>query len=412
MKTNFLSAALLLLVAFTFQISKAADISGKVLYQGDINRPIGSVLVTLKNIDNNTVQTYQSENDGSYHFSNLVNGNYVITGTTSIAGGGTTYYDATLVFLHLAGFYEFTPIQTLAADVNGSGNVTWGDYTLIIKHILKGTAFPAGPWKFETATFPVSNLKSAAVDPKSLGGTCSGDVGGAFVPQLNNTPALPIAQEGTIEVNGSEPFTTTISTQSALSITGAGIIINYPSELLKIESIEFKGADYEYNIEDGQISLVWGNPTMSPVNFGEGETFITIHGSGTSAFKPGMNAYVSLGGNTSLINAANTEETNLKFASPIIKYGKPSLKLTNYPNPFTNSTKLSIFSPEEGNATIEVYSTTGQLVKNISAGVINAGTHEIDLDATQLAKGNYICKLRIQSANSELTNTIRLVKAK
>jgi len=412
MKNHFLFVALLLLASFTTQISNAQTVSGKVLYQGDINRPIGSVVVTLKNIDNNTVKTYETENDGSYAFSGLNSGNYVVTGTTSIAGGGVTYYDATLVFLHLAGFIEFTPMQLLAADVNGSGNVTWGDYSLIVKHILKGTPFPAGPWRFETATFPVSNLKSADYNPKTLGGTCSGDVGGAFVPSRYNIPALPIEQDGTIEVSGSAPFTTRIVTNTELSITGAGIIINYPSDLLSIESIEFKGVDYEYNIEDGQIRLVWGNPNMSPVEFSEGETFVTIHGISTSAFKAGMTANVSLDGNTSLMSATNTEVSNLKFASPLIKYGIPSLRMNNYPNPFVNSTKLSIFSPEGGNATIEVYSTTGQLVKRFSAGIINAGYHEIDIDASQLAKGNYICKLRIQCERTELTNTIRLLKAK
>jgi hypothetical protein len=412
MKNHFLFTAFLFWALILTQTSKAGDITGKVLYQGDINRPIGSVIVTLKNTDNNSIQTYKSENDGSYHFSDLANGNYVVTGTTSIAGGGITYYDATLVFLHLAGLYEFTPIQILAADVNGSGNITWGDYNLIIKHILKGTPFPVGPWKFQSAAFPISNLKTVGVDPKTLGGTCSGDVGGAFIPQLHNTPAMPIALDGEINVASGESFTTRILTQNALSITGAGLIINYPSDLLQIESVEFKGTDYEYDIQDGQIRLVWGNPTMDAVNFGEGETLITIHGVSTSAFQPGMNANISMDGNTSLMSASNTELTNLKFATPLIKYGKQSLRLNNYPNPFTNTTKLSISSPEEGNATVEVYSTTGQLVKKISLGVLNAGYHEVDLDASQMSKGNYICKLRIQSESSEFTNSIRLLKAK
>jgi hypothetical protein len=412
MKNHSLFTAFLFWALILTQTSKAGDITGRVLYQGDINRPIGSVIVTLKNTDNNSIQTFKSENDGSYHFSNLANGNYIVTGTTTIAGGGITYYDATLVFLHLAGLYEFTPIQVLAADVNGSGNVTWGDYNLIIKHILKGTPFPVGPWKFQSASFPISNLKTVDVDPKTLGGTCSGDVGGAFIPQVHNTPAMPIALDGEINVTSGESFTTRIITQNALSINGAGLIINYPSDLLQIESVEFKGIDYEYDIQDGQIRLVWGNPNMEAVDFGEGETLITIHGVSTSAFQPGMNASISLDGNTSLMSTSNTEITNLKFASPIIKYGKPSLRLNNYPNPFTNSTKLSIFTPEKGNATVEVYSTTGQLVKKISLGVLNAGYHEVDLDASQMSKGNYICKLRIQSESSEFTNSIRLLKAK
>jgi hypothetical protein len=412
MKNYFHFVALLLLATITTQFSEAQTISGQVLYQGDASRPIGSVLVTLKNVENNTTKTYVTDNDGSYEFSDLSVGNYVVTGTTSLTGGGVTYYDATLVFLHLAGFIEFSPMQILAADVNGSGNVTWGDYNLIIKHILKGTPFPAGPWKFESATVPVTNLKSLDTNPKTLGGTCSGDVGGTFVPSIRNTPALPIVQDGSIEVSGNEQFTTRILTQNELSFTGAGIIINYPSELMSIESIDFKGVDYEYNIENGQIRLVWGNPDMVPVNFGEGETLITIHGVSTSAFKSGMTANVSLDGNTSLMSASNNEITDLKLASPLIKYGKAALRLNNYPNPFTNSTKLSIFSPESGSATIEVYSTTGQLVKNISVGVLGAGYHEIGLDASELSKGNYICKLRIQAKNSDFTTTTRLLKAK
>ncbi|MDO9256409.1 MAG: T9SS type A sorting domain-containing protein [Bacteroidales bacterium] len=412
MKNHFLFTAFLFWALILTQTSQAGDITGKVLYQGDTSRPIGSVLVTLKNTENNTIKTYITKNDGSYQFTDLSSGNYVVTGATSIAASGVTYYDATLVFLYLAGFYQFTPIQILAADVNGSGNVTWGDYTLIVKHILKGTPFPVGPWKFESATFPLTNLKTVDIDPKTLGGTCSGDVGGTFVPQLYNTPALPIALDGEINVSSGELFTTRIITQNALSITGAGLIINYPSDLLTIESVEFKGADYEYDIANGQIRLVWGNPNTDAVDFGEGETLITIHGVSTSAFQPGMNASISMDGNTSLMSTSNTEITNLKFASPIIKYGNPSLRLNNYPNPFTNSTRLTIFSPEAGNATVEVYSTTGQLVKKISVGVVKAGYHEVDIDASQMSKGNYFCKLRIQSESAEFTNTIRIVKAK
>lgn len=412
MKNNSLLLTFLFLAIISLQTSKASGIGGKVLYQGDINKPIGNVLVTLKNMDNNRVLTFTTQNDGSYSFTNLPSGNYTVTGATSAEGGGVTYYDATLVFLHLAGLYQFTPLQLLAADVNGSGNISWGDYNLIVKYILKGSPFPAGPWKFESATFPLTDLKSADYDPKTLGGTCSGDVGGSFVPQLRDSEALPIAEEGAIEVSKEEQFTTRILTRNELAITGAGLIINYPSDLLKIESIEFKGVDYEYTIEDGQIRLVWGNPNMAPVNFSKGETFITIHGTSTSAFQQGMTANISLDGNTSLVSASNTEVSNPKFATPLIRFGKPSLKFSNYPNPFTSSTKLSIFSPESGNASIEVYNTTGQLVKTISAGAIHAGYHEIDLDASQLAKGSYICKLRVQAESSELTNTIRLLKAK
>jgi len=412
MKNYLLSVALILIALIAAQTTQAADINGKVLYQGDISKPLGSVMVILKNTSNNTTQTYKSENDGSFKFINLDPGNYVVTGTTTQQGGGVNYYDAALVFLNVIGFYQFTPLQALAADVNGNGSVTMTDYNLIIKNILTGAPFPAGPWKFESNIVPITDLKAKDFDPTKIGGTCSGDVAGSFLPQYRDVPALPLSQDGAIEVTDNEPFATRISTHSALSITGAGLIINYPSELLKVESVEFKGTDYEYTIEKGQIRLVWGNPNTAPVDFEAGETFITIRGISTPAFSEGMTTTISLDGNTSLVNASNKEVTDLKLASPMIKYGKPALKLSNYPNPFSGSTKLSIFSPEAGNATIEIYSTSGQLVKTVSAGTLNAGYHEVDLDASQLSKGSYICKLMIQSANSESSKTIRLLKAR
>jgi len=409
MKNIITSLVLILIGVFSVQTMKAEVVYGNVLYQGDATRPIGNVSVVLKNLTTNATQTYTTVGDGYFMFANVPDGNYKLTGTTSIAGGGVTFYDAVMVFLHMIGYYQFTPLQFLASDVNGSNSISWGDYNLIVSHILYGTSFPVGPWKFETSTFAITNLKDGV--PHGLGGTCSGDVGGTFVPTVNNTPALPVAQESVLNVTTGEPFTTRILTHNELSITGAGIIINYPSELLQIESVEFKGADFEYNVEEGQIRLVWGNPNTAPVSFSEGETFVTIHGVSTPAFTQGMTASISLDGNTSLMNSSNTEVTKLNFASPVLKYGNPELKMSNYPNPFTASTKLSIYSPEEGNAIIEVYNTSGQLVKNIAVGKISAGFKEVNLDASQMAKGYYMCKMRIQTGNSEISKTIRILKA-
>jgi hypothetical protein len=124
-----------------------------------------------------------------------------------------------------------------------------------------------------------------------------------------------------------------------------------------------------------------------------------------------MTAGLSLDGTTSIINSSNAQETKLSFASPLIKYGKPAMKLSNYPNPFKNSTKLNIYSPESGNATVEVYSTNGQLVKRIAIGELSAGYQEVILDASQMTKGYYLCKIRVQAKTSEYNDAIRLLKS-
>jgi hypothetical protein len=407
---NFLKSFLLLLIVIlSVQNLNALNVSGKVLYQNDSIRPINNVKVILKNVLTNSTQTYTTGGNGFYQFSNVPNGNYSLSGTTLNASGGVTFYDAIMVFLNIFGLYQFTPLQFLASDVNGSGTITWTDYNLIISHILLGTPFPVGPWKFETSVFTISNMKEGI--PHGLGGTCSGDVGGTFVPTVNTLPAIPVAQDGVINVSSSEPFTTRILTRNDISISGAGIIINYPENLLRVESVEFKGNDFEYNIAEGQIRLVWGNPNTAAIHFTEGETFITIHGVSKADFKQGMTASINLDGNTSLINTSNKEVTDLHFASPVIKYGNPALKLSNFPNPFHVSTTLSIYTPVDGDATIEVYNTSGQLVKSIPTGHMNAGTHEVSLDASQLSQGYYLCKMRLQGSSDELSTTVRILKA-
>jgi hypothetical protein len=409
MKNKFTYLTLLLGALITSSALKAAEVSGKALYQGDDARPIGYVMVTLQNTDNNTIQTFKTGADGFYQFTDVANGNYIMTGTTDIAAKNATYYDAMILFMHLIGRYQFTPMQMLASDVNGSGTVSWADYNLFIKNILFKTPFPVDPWRFETVPFTISDMKAAP--PHGLGGTCSGDVGGTFVPTANTTPAFPLAQEGVINVANSEAFSTKIITHNNISLTGAGIIINYPSELLQIESVEFKGADYQYNIENGQIRLIWGDPNTAAVNFSEGETILTIHGVSTPAFKEGMSAGFSFEGSTSLMNASGKEETKLSFATPLIKFGKAALRLSNYPNPFKTSTMLNIYCPVAGNATIEVYNINGKLVKSLPLGMLNAGYQDVNLDASSFAKGNYFCKIRIQGKSSEYTDTIRLLKA-
>lgn len=401
--------AVFLLAIVTSQCLVAKNISGKVLYQNDSFRPLSNVTVQLKNVGNNTTQTYVTNASGHYHFNNVPEGNYILTGTTSLNAGGVTYYDPTQLFQYLNGLITLTPLQMLAADVDGNSLVSWADYDLILTNILNSNPFPDGPWQFESLVFSITDMKDGV--PHGLGGTCSGDIGGTFVPTANNTPALPLTCEGVINVAKGEPFTTRIYTHNQLSVTGVGVIINYPSELVEITSVEFKGSEYDYSVANGQIRLVWGNPNTAPVHFTEGEAFITIRGVSTSAFKQGMTANLSLDGNTCLINPANEDISALNFASPVLKYGNPALKLSNYPNPFTATTNLRIYSAEDGYSTIEVYNTRGQLVKNIVAGSITAGYHEIDLDASQMASGNYTCKLRLTNSAGELTKTIQILKA-
>lgn len=409
MKKLIRSLLILMVVAFAATSVFGETVNGYVFYQGDTTKPVGNVVVTLKNLDNNSIVQVTTPTNGFYEFLNVIPGNYKLSAATALPGGGVSFADATLVFLHLLGYYQFSPIQFMASDVNNSNSITWTDYNMIIWHILLGTPFPSGPWKFEAVNFTISALKDKV--PTGLGGTCSGDVGGTFVPTYRNLHAIPMAHTSNINVSKGESFTYVISTLDNLLINGTGTIINYPADLVEIKSVDFKGNDFEYNVANNQIRLVWGNPETTPLYFDRGDAFVTITAIAKENIVAGTESFFTLDGNTSLMNPNNEEIKSLNFAAPVINFMAPELKLKNFPNPFVASTTLTATLPFDGNVTIDIYNYSGNLVKTIN-GNYAEGVRTIELNGDNMAAGTYICKLTLANDQQTQTQTIRIIKTR
>jgi hypothetical protein len=62
----------------------------------------------------------------------------------------------------------------------------------------------------------------------------------------------------------------------------------------------------------------------------------------------------------------------------------------NYPNPFNPSTKIKFSIPERTEVSLKVYNVLGKEVATILNTVQDAGSHEINFDASNLASGLYI----------------------
>ena len=82
--------------------------------------------------------------------------------------------------------------------------------------------------------------------------------------------------------------------------------------------------------------------------------------------------------------------------------------MQNYPNPFNPSTIISYSVPEECNVKINIYNTTGQLVKELFNGVKSAGSYKIKLDASMLSSGIYFYS--IETTNSKNLKGNRLIR--
>ena len=95
--------------------------------------------------------------------------------------------------------------------------------------------------------------------------------------------------------------------------------------------------------------------------------------------------------------------TPLKSALP------ESLRLhQNFPNPFNPVTSISFDLAAAGNVTIEIYDMTGRLLETVYSGVLPAGNHAVQFDASGYASGSYVYSLRTQDVR--LTRRMTLIK--
>lgn len=76
----------------------------------------------------------------------------------------------------------------------------------------------------------------------------------------------------------------------------------------------------------------------------------------------------------------------------------------NYPNPFNPTTKIRFSIPEAGLTTIKIYNLLGQEIVTLVKEYKNAGTHEINFDASSvqggLSSGIYLYRIQVNNFSS------------
>ncbi len=82
-----------------------------------------------------------------------------------------------------------------------------------------------------------------------------------------------------------------------------------------------------------------------------------------------------------------------------------SKEVMAYPNPSAGATTLSYYLPKEGAVSVEVYNTLGRKVQTLVSATEAAGGHQVQFDASSLARGTYLFKVK----TGQSVSTTRLV---
>lgn len=81
-----------------------------------------------------------------------------------------------------------------------------------------------------------------------------------------------------------------------------------------------------------------------------------------------------------------------------------SVRLLNYPNPFSTQTLITYVLPDEAYVCLEVYNQMGQKIVTLTEGNFSAGKHNVLWVPKELPEGVYICRL----STGSLIDSIKL----
>jgi hypothetical protein len=99
--------------------------------------------------------------------------------------------------------------------------------------------------------------------------------------------------------------------------------------------------------------------------------------------------------------ASTTVTVTINAGTPNDDQGQtaiPSIQLTNAPNPFSDSTHLTLVNVKMEKATLKIYNLKGELVRTLFNGTLSQGTTELNWDGKtdngkDISSGIFFCKL-------------------
>jgi hypothetical protein len=95
---------------------------------------------------------------------------------------------------------------------------------------------------------------------------------------------------------------------------------------------------------------------------------------------------------------SHTSPIEVRVGVTSVGEGEPPLTLLlkqNYPNPFNPTTRIEYAIPKTSHVSLKVIDLLGREVATLVDGVQGAGFKNVEFNATQLASGVYLYRLRV-----------------
>ncbi|HOY30817.1 MAG TPA: T9SS type A sorting domain-containing protein [Bacteroidales bacterium] len=428
-------------------------ISGKTRYAGkasngnpapnpptynSIKYNIDQVIVILKNSPSGTeIARDTSDALGVYHFSNVQDGNYILSYDKYTADTMQWGNDVNAIDLALVKYYigsdtlsdpsrNFYPKYRKAANVDNNTLINAIDIARIKAKLGAPYAvsknFPKGNWVALDTSVTVAGA-DLNITLKTI---CYGDYNASsskYRDSLINwgmAKSLPIniidVSDDYITTSDPEYFEIPLRISAKINeFSALGLELNYPSDNYMLVSASMPGTgnkngsvkinptmeeiiaaddDLLVTDENGVIRVVFA--TTDHFNVAANDEIIRLGFHSLHNMKQGPSGFI-LDGTGVIGNQYGEENEDAYLIMPRIfvqgSNANAGLEFAGYPNPFSGLVKLTYNIPEQGHVTIKVFNALGEIVAIPVNETQHNGRHIIGFSGTNLPAGIYSFKL-------------------
>ena len=153
--------------------------------------------------------------------------------------------------------------------------------------------------------------------------------------------------------------------------------------------------DLPDNMEPGRYRLVVGIDGMAQGRVTVTRPFFVTQGASRQAAPISATLPEHVGGEWIAVAAASALPSDYAL-------------MQNYPNPFNPATEIAFTLPESAQVRLAVYDVLGRQVQLLLDGTMEAGTHQVVFDASDLPSGTYL--YRLETPQGSVVRTMLLAK--
>jgi len=413
---------------------------------------IDQVIVVLKDGSGNELARDTSDAAGNFQFTNVNNGNYILSYDKYTADTMQTSNDINAIDVAILKYYvghnptldpsrDFSSIHKKAADVDNNATVNAVDIGRLRAKIgqpyLPLANYPKGNWPELNTNITVAGTDLSIV----LGVVSYGDYNASSNKYLdslytwNMAKSLPVNiihnSDESININNSNVFDIPLRISSKMvDLAALGLELKYPDKEFKLVGVSMPNNSKSGNVVinppmdeiiandndllvtdiDGVIRVVFATTDFFSV--APKDELIRFSFRSENRLKPGALDF-TLAGTGVIGNQYGEEDDNAYLLMPrIYVQGNNSdegFEFTGYPNPFTNDVTLTYNIPDKGSVKLSVYNALGEIVSDLVNENKPGGKHSVVFTQKDLPSGLYTFKLEFSGIEKEKTMILKLI---